>query len=218
MKQFLISIFALALLPLAAQAQTPANALTSEQAQALLAKADPKRGAELFVACEGCHRKDATGRPSGAYPRLAGQHAPVLIKQMLDIRSGLRANPKMKEYVDDHLSTPADAADAAAYLSALPIPLDKIGLGPGSSIEAGKKLFDRDCAQCHGASGEGNPTKFYPMVAAQHYRYLLRELHFIRDGDRGNSDPEMVKVVKPYLEDDLVAVADYMASLPPPKK
>ena len=222
MKKILTSIIAFALLPLAAQAQTPApkawNELTPEKVQALKAKADPARGEAVFVACVGCHRKEATGRSSGAYPRLAGQHATVLIKQMLDIYSGLRTNPKMKDYVEDHLSDPRDIADAAAYLSALPIPADAIGRGPGIAAGSGKTLYDRDCAHCHGSNGEGDAAKFYPMVAAQHYRYLLREMHYIRDGDRGNSNPDMVKVIKPYHEDDLTALADYMSSLPPPKK
>jgi cytochrome c553 len=56
------------------------------------------------------------------------------------------------------------------------------------------------------------------MVAAQHYRYLLRELKFIRDGDRRNANPDMVKRIKAYGDDDLEALADYMAQLPPPRK
>jgi cytochrome c553 len=54
------------------------------------------------------------------------------------------------------------------------------------------------------------------MVAAQHYRYLLRELVHIGDGSRRNSQAEMVKVVKPYSQAELEAVADHMSRLPPP--
>jgi cytochrome c553 len=85
-------------------------------------------------------------------------------------------------------------------------------------VVKGKELFDKDCAVCHGATGQGDAAKFYPMVAAQHYKYLLREVNFIRDGDRRNSNPEMVKVIKPYTSGDLEAVADYMASLAAPSK
>ncbi|MCL2658049.1 MAG: c-type cytochrome [Betaproteobacteria bacterium] len=223
MKKILISIVAIAsiaVLPLAAQAQTSQtwNEKSAELTKVLETKGDPERGAAAFVPCQGCHRSDAMGKSSGAYPRLAGQHASVLLKQMTDIRSGLRNNPKMEEYVEDHLAKPENMADIAAYVSALPIVEDKVGRGPGTAIQAGKTLFERDCVQCHGNNGEGDAQKFYPMVAAQHYRYLLRELHYIRDGDRGNSNPDMVKVVKPYREADLEALADYMSSLPPPKK
>jgi cytochrome c1 len=47
---------------------------------------------------------------------------------------------------------------------------------------------------------------------------LLREVNFIRDGDRRNSNPDMVKVIKPYTNSELEAVADYMASLAAPAK
>jgi cytochrome c553 len=227
MKKFLMSLVAFAVLPLALQAQAQSNAkspeptwnkTTPEMVQALQTKANPKHGATLFAVCESCHRKDAAGRSSGAYPRLAGQHVNVLIKQMLDFHTGLRANPKMQEYVVDHLSNPADIADVAAYLSALPIPAQRIGRGPGTGLTAGKALYDRDCAQCHGKNGEGNAEAFYPMVAAQHNQYLLRELHFIRDGDRGNANPDMARIIESYGEVDLDVLADYISSLPPPRK
>jgi cytochrome c553 len=221
MKKILTSMIAIvAALPLAIQAQTPQawNENSPELTKALQTKGDPERGAAAFVPCQGCHRKDASGKTSGAYPRLAGQHATVLIKQMSDIRAKRRNNPKMEEYIEDHLADPADMADIATYLTSLPIIEGNIGRGPGTATQAGKVTYDRDCVQCHGNDGEGDAQKFYPMVAAQHYRYLLRELHFIRDGDRGNSNPDMVKVIKPYREADLEALADYMSSLPPPKK
>jgi cytochrome c553 len=79
-------------------------------------------------------------------------------------------------------------------------------------------LFERDCTTCHGSKGEGSAAKFYPMLAAQHFRYLVREGKYIRDGDRRNSNPEMVKVIKTYSDEDLEAVADYLSLLPPPQK
>jgi len=215
MKKILLSLIALAALPVAAPAQTAWNESASEL-QAMQAKAKPENGKVLFTPCVGCHRDDAAGRTSGAYPRLAGQHFTVLLKQMLDIKAGRRTNPKMQPYIDDHVANPAEMADVAAWLASLPIPEKRIGRGPGGGIEEGKALFQRDCAKCHGKNGEGDADAFYPMVAAQHYRYLLRELHYIRDGDRGNSNPDMVVVIKPYREAELDALADYMSSLPPP--
>jgi cytochrome c553 len=217
--KFLTAILVAGSLPIAVSAQTaPAwNEIKGELATALQTKGDTMRGETAFVACQGCHRKDASGRTSGAYPRLSGQHATVLMKQITDIRAGRRNNPKMEPYVDDHEVTPYEVADLAAYIQGLPISTEN-GKGPGTGVASGKQIFDRDCATCHGKSGEGSAEKFYPMVAAQHYRYLLRELHYIRDGDRGNSNPEMVKVIKPYHDAEMEALADYMAQLPPPQK
>ena len=47
-------------------------------------------------------------------------------------------------------------------------------------------------------------------ILAQHYRYLLREVTSIRDGDRGNSNPAMVQMVKNYEAVDIEAVADFI--------
>jgi cytochrome c553 len=216
--KFLTTIIVAALLPLAAAAQTPAwNDIKGEQLIALQTKGDPLRGEAAFEPCQGCHRKDGSGRTSGAYPRLSGQHATVLIKQIVDIRAGRRLNPKMEPFIEDHALTPYQIADIAAFLQSLPISTEN-GKGPSTGVAAGKKLYDRDCAKCHGDKGEGVAEKFYPMVAAQHYRYLLREMQFIRDGDRHNSNPEMVTVIKPYATSDLEALADYLAQLPPPPK
>jgi cytochrome c553 len=44
-------------------------------------------------ACATCHGDQAQG--NGAFPRLAGQHAPYLLKQMLVIQNALRAAPVM---------------------------------------------------------------------------------------------------------------------------
>lgn len=218
MKKVLTTIAAVALWPMAASAEMLEwNEIKGEQAIALKAKGDPSRGEATFVPCQGCHRKDASGRTSGAYPRLAGQHATVIIKQVADIRANRRINPKMEPYIGDHSLTPYEIADIAVYLEGLPISAEN-GKGPGTGVAAGKQIYEKECVDCHGAQGEGKADKFYPMVAAQHYRYLLRELQYIRDGDRRNANPDMIKVIKPYTNSDLEALADYMAQLPPPRK
>ena len=204
-------------------AQAPAGASTApvwneikgEKLLALRLKGDAARGAEAFEICQGCHKRGATGSISGAYPRLAGQHATVLIEQITDIRSGKRSNPKMKPFAHEQIVSPQEIADIAVYLQGLPI-ASNFGRGPGTELARGKELYVRDCATCHGDKGEGSAEKFFPMVAGQHYKYLLREAHFIRDGERGNANPDMVKVIKPYTDSDLEAVADYMADLATP--
>jgi cytochrome c553 len=203
-------------LGVSAQVAPPAwNDPTGEKLTALQLTGHAERGAEAFVPCQGCHRRGATGSPSGTYPRLAGQHATVLIEQITDIRSGKRQNPKMLPFTDSHELTPQEIADIAAYLSALPVTRG-LAQGPGDHVSTGGQLYRRDCVSCHGERGEGKAGKFYPLVAAQHYNYLLREAHLIRDGRRGNANPDMAKVIAVYSDDELAAVADFMSRLDPP--
>jgi cytochrome c553 len=207
-----------ALWPAALHAQTRvAVDLTGEMKAVLDLQGDPARGKAAFDDCAGCHRKDASGRTNGATPRLSGQHASVIIKQIVDIRSGRRINESMKSHVEDPALSLQAFADIASYLQAMPIS-GNLGKGPGTGVARGKDLYARDCAACHGENGEGRGEMFHPMVAAQHYGYLLRELGLIRDGRRGNSNPGMVDLVKTYSQPDLQAVADYMAQLPAPSR
>jgi len=67
--------------------------------------------------------------------------------------------------------------------------------------------------KCHGPNGEGSEKDFYPVLAGQHYEYLLRQIRDIAALKRRNANPDMVKVVKGYSDADLQAVVDYMSRL-----
>lgn len=203
------------LAPAALCAQAPAVPQPEGELKELLAlQGDAARGRTLFARCEVCHRKDGAGRVNGWTPRLAGQHASVLLKQVADIRAGRRANPEMQPLVAAPVLTLAQIADVVAYLQALPVSPAN-GKGPGTQLERGQQLYAKDCVACHGARGEGDASRFVPAVAAQHHEYLVREVIAIRDGTRGNSNAEMVKVVKDYRPADIEAVADHMSRLAP---
>lgn len=189
------------------------NAPYPEKTEALRAKGDPARGAAAFVICQGCHRVGALGRADGSYPRLAGQHVTVLIKQLADVRTGRRSNPKMLPFADHQSLSVQDMADVAAYLSTLPVPADQ-GQGDGKALALGERLYALGCASCHGPRGEGDPHRYYPRVSGQHYRYLLRESLTIRDGQRKNVHPDMLRAIQPLSDAELDAVADYMSRLP----
>ncbi|MEY6431783.1 c-type cytochrome [Thioalkalicoccus limnaeus] len=189
------------------------NEMRGEMLQALRATGDPIRGEISFDVCAGCHGFGAEGEDDGSYPRLAGQHASVLIKQMTDVRAGRRDNPKMYPFAADHVITTQEVADIAVFLAALPVTPDN-GKGPGSDLARGEELYRQDCESCHGAIGQGSGAKFYPRVSGQHYEYLLREARMIRDGERRNANPEMVEVIEDYSDADLAIVSDFMSRLP----
>lgn len=71
----------------------------------------PERG---LVACAGCHGQDAGGR--AIFPRLAGQHAPYIVRQLQVIQKELRDSPIMHGIIKD--LKPEEMQDVAEYLQA----------------------------------------------------------------------------------------------------
>jgi cytochrome c553 len=194
------------------------NAQEGEKLEALKLKGDRKRGEEAYEVCGACHLPSGAGRPDGTFPQLAGQHTTVLIKQMADIRAGLRDNPTMYPFAAT-LTDPQELADVSVYIEGLCIPVEHgkyEGADAAIKVSQGKELYEKQCLECHGKHGEGNKEKFYPVIAGQHYKYLLRQMTEIRDGHRRNANPDMVKVIKPYTNDQLVAISAYQASLAMP--
>lgn len=212
------TIFAVALLGVlsmpacAANVITPATAPESALPRILAIKGDADKGKEAYQMCKGCHRADASGKAEAEYPQLAGQHPAVIIKQMVDVREGRRDSPKMHPFITGEVVPDQDMADIAAYLFSLPVPANN-GKGSGRGLDLGKHLYARDCAVCHGKQGEGVGSLFYPRVAGQHYAYLYRESRESRDKGRRNSNPEMVRMIRHYTNDDLRAVSDYMSRM-----
>ncbi len=191
------------------------NAQEGEKIEALKLKGDKKRGEEAYEVCGACHLPSGAGRPDGTFPQLAGQHTTVLIKQMADIRAGLRDNPTMYPFAAT-LTDPQELADVSAYIEGLCIPVEHgkyDGADAAMQVAKGKELYEKQCLECHGKTGEGVKDKFYPVIAGQHYKYLLRQMTEIRDGHRRNANPDMVKVIKPYTNDQLVAISAYQSSL-----
>ena len=188
--------------------------LLPEQEAIFRLTGDVERGKEAFRGCRGCHKADAGGILDGTYPRLSGQHASVVIKQVTEVRAGVRVNPKMEPFSSDHAVTPQEIADIAVFIEQVESTRQN-GTGPGVSLARGKQLYEAgQCAACHGEYGEGKPSKVYPAVASQHFGYLVREMEFIQKGVRGNSHPKMVKAIEKYTRDDIEAVADYMSRMP----
>ena len=194
------------------------NAQEGEKIEALQKKGDAKNGKEAYEICGACHLPSGAGRPDGTFPQLAGQHATVLIKQMADIREGLRDNPTMYPFAKT-LTDPQELADVSAYIQGLCIPADHgkyDGKDAPLQVATGKDLYEKECKSCHGGNGEGDKEKFYPVIAGQHYKYLLRQMTQIRDGKRRNANPDMVKIIKKYDDNQLVAISAYQASLSMP--
>jgi len=196
------------------------NAAGGEKDVAMTLTADRENGIEVYEVCSACHLLEGWGRKDGTFPMLAGQHREVLIKQLADIRALNRDNPTMypfalKEAIGDEQAI----ADVTDYIAKLPMNPDN-GKGEWNALapefEQGKKLYDDNCTQCHGDNGEGIADKFYPKIQGQHYKYMLRQFEWIRDGKRRNANPDMIKQIKGFSDKDMQMVINYVSRIKVP--
>jgi len=190
-----------------------ASSIADEINQMLALTADIENGAKIYPLCASCHMATGWGKKDGSFPVIAGQHPHVLIKQMADIRARNRENPTMYPFTDPESIGGIQAlVDVTHYISSLaenPSP----GTGDGSQLVLGESVYRQRCMNCHGIKGQGDNAKFFPRLMGQHYAYLRRQINWIRDGYRINSNPAMVTEVKELSENEITAVADYLSRL-----
>lgn len=184
-------------------------------AAAASTKADLAKGEASYTAvCAACHAADGNSTIV-ANPKLAGQHAGYINKQLTEFKSGKRANPIMSGFAG--ALSPADMTNISAWLASQKA---KPGFAKDKDlVQLGEKIYrggiaDRQiaaCASCHGPSGSGIPQT-YPRVSGQHSDYTVAQLTAFREGDRKNS-VQMTQVAAKLNNREIKAVADYMAGL-----
>ena len=166
--------------------------------------------------CIACHGIDGNSLIS-ANPKLGGQHAAYILKQLKNFKSGLRENAVMAGMVVN--LTEQEMINLALYFSEQNILLSKAKNNGVGSL--GEKIFRAGiknkgvaaCAGCHGPSGHGIPDK-YPRLNAQHSQYTLTQLNAFRLELRKNDSDEVMRTIAQKLtEQEMQAVADYIQGL-----
>lgn len=187
-------------------------------ATAALAAGDPTAGKTKSITCTACHNADGNSALA-QYPKLAGQSADYLIKQLQDYKSGTRANAIMAGMVAP--LSPQDMEDLAAYFASQQIARSAAdpALAPvGEAIFRGGNLTSgvAACMACHGAIGAGNPAARFPALAGQHADYTEAQLKAFRAMERANDAGQMMRGVAAKLTDpEIKAVASYIQGLQP---
>ncbi|HBR99100.1 MAG TPA: cytochrome C [Gammaproteobacteria bacterium] len=211
----LVVACAAVLLPVVAWAW---NEGSEEQDEAMRLSPDLVNGKKVFEICTACHLPHGWGAEDGSFPLLAGQHRTVIIKQLADIRARNRDNPTMYPFsLPDTIGGVQSIADVAAYIESLPARPEN-GKGPyavgTAEYQMGKQLYQEHCVACHGEQGEGDSGLYYPKLNGQHYRYMLRQFEWIRDGKRRNANPAMEQQIRQFSDDEMKAVVNYVSYLP----
>ena len=84
------------------------------------------------------------------------------------------------------------------------------------NIEAGKAKAAQACAACHSADGSKPIAPDQPILAGQHYDYLVRALQDYKAGRRSN--PIMKGMAEPLSAQEIRDLSAWFASQPSPLK
>jgi len=175
-----------------------------------LARAEEIVSGRCFL-CHGLQGESA----SPVFPRLAGQHAEYIAKQLADFKAGKRKSDTMKPQAEE--LTPSEMASLGAFFQA-----KNVGARPLKDAElvaVGKYVFNRGnqftglpaCSSCHGPKGLGTPQ--LPRLAGQHPRYIEDQLKQFNSRERNNDNAVMHTVASKLSEIERHAVAEYIATL-----
>jgi cytochrome c553 len=191
-------------------------------------------GEEINELCAGCHGEFGQGGKEGEYPRLSGQPASFLSRQMHLFRDRKRPNMPMLEYVDERQFPDDDIADISIYLSQLKLvtKLSPLKEGPEFSayerlqetkrllniaaypgdVEQGRKIYNKECRSCHGRDGVGDFDKAVPMIAGQYTNYLQRQVEKYLKGIRIHDvdDPEN-ELLAEFSKGEIEAILAYLS-------
>jgi len=184
--------------------------------QLLMAQGDLAAGQAKAALCAACHGVDGNSQLS-ENPKLAGQNASYIVKQLNDYKSGARVNVIMAGMVA--ALSDQDMQDIAAWYASQQVTLQ--GADP-ETLEMGETLYRAGikelsvaaCSACHSPTGNGNAPAGFPSLSGQHPEYTLLQLKAFRSGERQNDQSSMMRTVVERLTDqELEALASYVSGL-----
>lgn len=179
---------------------------------------DAKAGESKAAACGACHGPDGNS-PTNQYPKIAGQQADYIARQLSLFKSNARANPIMLGFVAN--LTEQDMHDLGAYFATKQA---VAGNGDNQLKARGETLWRSGdtklgvpaCMSCHGPDGRGNPGAGYPQLAGQHTDYVAAKLKEWNAGTTWGADDRskiMPDIAKRLSNQDMVSVASYAEGL-----
>ncbi len=180
----------------------------SAWAQADEARAKKIAGGSCFL-CHGAQGEST----SEIFPRLAGQHAEYVAKQLAAFKSGQRKSTAMADMVAK--LTPDEMLALGHYYAKFTPPKEAPkdpGLAKmGEYIYANGNKFSGvpACVACHGTKGEG--SAHLPRLAHQFSGYLHTQLKQFNKRERTNDNAVMHAVAEKMTELEMAAVAEYLS-------
>ncbi|MCW8346668.1 MULTISPECIES: c-type cytochrome [Vibrio] len=187
------------------------------------AEGNIEAGKAKSLTCVACHGTDGNSQLT-MYPKIAGQHAKYIEKQLKDLKLGMTSAGKQGRYdpVMGGMAMPLseeDMADLAAYYASMPISANST---PENVVEQGKTLYTAGdaergitaCIACHGPRGNGTELSGFPKISGQHAEYIQAQLEKFRSGDRNNDMNAMMRdIAKKLNDEDITTLSKYVGGL-----
>jgi cytochrome c553 len=192
-----------------------AVAVAMTGASAAAGAADEKRAEEIVQGkCFICHGADGESS-SPVFPRLAGQNAAYLARQLSDYKSGKRKSTTMQPMVDD--LEPPDFAALGRWYASRPTHVHPVA--DADLAQVGRFVYLRGnpysgvaaCAACHGPAAHGSEQ--LPRLAGQHASYVENQLKQFNRRERSNDNAVMHAIASQLSELEIKAVAAYLSGL-----
>lgn len=171
-------------------------------------------------ACQACHGDHGEGSPAVHAPRIAGQSADYLKKQLDDFAIGTRDNPIMAMIA--RALSDQQRTELAARYAAMSAPYvaqhasynaAQLARGRQLAYQGDENKRVQACNNCHGPDGSGLPHSA-PYLSGQWAEYLAIAIQAWQQGTRKNDAGQLMRSVAGRLDDaDISAVTGYYASL-----
>ena len=162
----------------------------------------------IIETCESCHGEGGNSTiPTN--PTLSGQHYYYTYVQLKDFKAKRRDNPIMSPLAatleKDQMKLIAE------YFSKQDWPAREANAVDDETVNTAKKVINAgQCVACHLGGFEGNSR--VPRTNGQYADYLQKTLLDFKTKSRNNS-PAKGSLLGSFSDDELIAVAKYLASL-----
>jgi len=181
-----------------------------------IAGGDVEAGRASSGMCAACHGPQGNSQ-NPVWPKLAGQHAYYIEKELHDFQNKRRVDLTMAPMAAT--LTDVDIENVAAYFASIPSTVeaasaDKIKLGEklyrGGNAESGLPA----CIACHGPSGAGSAPAKFPRIGGQHAAYLSKALKDFKSEARSNDHQAMMRDIAGRMSNkEIEALASYISGL-----
>ena len=154
-----------------------------------VAAGDASAGAASYAVCAACHGQQGEGLQALNAPKIAGQEAWYMARQLRNYQGGLRGTHDDdifgKQMAPMAATLTSDAAINNVIAHIQTFPDNPAPATIDGDVANGERLYVV-CAYCHGNEAQGIQAINAPRMAGMTDWYLVRQLQNFRDGVRGS--------------------------------